>query len=148
LGADPAKPEALQAGLTSAARSNLDHALSLSLLEPPAPFDAALDTPKPQRRQRFPRHPRDPRCRPAAARCPSRMTWSCTFMLPRGHGSRLRAFGIDGALVIYNLGLGSGAYEDPYSIPNSYDHMLESVRLAVRELCRARPRPKRVALSG
>ena len=46
LGADPAKPEALQAGLTTAARSNLDHALSLSLVEPPAPFDAALDTPK------------------------------------------------------------------------------------------------------
>ncbi len=46
LGADPAKPEALQPGLTAAARSNLDRALSLSLVEPPAPFDAALDTPQ------------------------------------------------------------------------------------------------------
>jgi len=56
--------------------------------------------------------------------------------------------GIDGALVVYNLGLGSGAYEDPYSIPNSYDHMLESVRLGVRELCPMAAQPKRVALSG
>src|SRR6478752_985094 len=46
LGADPAKPEVLQSGLTTAARSNLDHALSLSLVEPAAPFDAVLDTPK------------------------------------------------------------------------------------------------------
>jgi hypothetical protein len=56
--------------------------------------------------------------------------------------------GIDGALVIYNLGIGSGAYEDPYSIPNSYDHMLETVTAAVRELCPSAAAPKRVALSG
>jgi len=148
LGADTAKPEALQPGLTTAARSNLDRALSLSLVEPPAPFDAALDTPK----------------RSVGSVAPGTRVIS----LPSGcrsvskpydlvvhfHGAPAvmeAAFehsGIDGALVVYNLGLGSGAYEDPYSIPNSYDHMLESVRLAVRELCPAAAKPKRVALSG
>jgi len=56
--------------------------------------------------------------------------------------------GINGALVIYNLGIGSGAYEDPYSIPGSYDHMLDSITAAVRELCPSAATPKRVALSG
>jgi hypothetical protein len=148
LGADPAKPEALHSGLTSAARGDLDHALGLSLTEPAVPFDAALDTPK----------------RSVAAVSPGTRVVS----LPAGcrsvskpydlvvhfHGApavmetAFERSGIDGALVVYNLGIGSGAYEDPYSVPSSYDHMLDSVSTAVRELCPAAAAPKRVALSG
>ena len=39
LGADAAKPEALRAGLTTPARSDLDRALGLSLSEPLAAFE-------------------------------------------------------------------------------------------------------------
>jgi hypothetical protein len=56
--------------------------------------------------------------------------------------------GIAGALIIYNLGTGSGAYESPYSDAASYDRMLDSVRVAVRELCPSAAGPSRVALSG
>jgi hypothetical protein len=145
LGADPAKPEVLQTGLTTAARSDLDHALSLSLVEPPAPFDAALDKPK---------RSVAPGSRVISLPSGCRSVSKPYDLVVHYHGAPAvmeAAFehsGIDGALVIYNLGLGSGAYEDPYSIPNSYDHMLESVRLAVRELCPTAAKPKRVALSG
>lgn len=145
LGADPANPEALHAGLTSAARTDLDRALSLSLTEPVAPFDAALDTPK---RSVAP----GSRVVSLAAGC--RSVSKPYDLLVHFHGAPAvmeTAFehsGINGALVIYNLGIGSGAYEDPYSVPGSYDRMLESVRVAVRELCPNAAEPKRVALSG
>jgi hypothetical protein len=148
LGADPAKPETLHAGLTRAARGNLDQALSLSLTEPAAPFDAALDTAK----------------RSVAAVNPGTRVISLPSgcrsvskpydLLVHFHGApavmetAFERSGIDGALVIYNLGIGSGAYETPYSEPASYDRMLESVRVAVRELCPMAAAPKRVALSG
>ena len=145
LGANPAKAEALHAGLTSAARGDLDHALGLSLTEPVQSFDAALDTPK---RAVAP----GSRVISLAAGC--RTVNKPYDLLVHFHGAPAvmeAAFehsGIDGALVIYNLGIGSGAYEDPYSIPNSYDHMLESITVAVRELCPTAAAPKRVALSG
>jgi len=145
LGADPAKAEALQSGLTTAARSNLDHALSLSLVEPPAPFDASLDTPK---------RAVAPGSRVISLPSGCRSVAKPYDLVVHFHGAPAvmeTAFehsGIDGALVVYNLGLGSGAYEDPYSFPDSYDRMLESVRLGVRELCPSAAKPKRVALSG
>ena len=145
LGADPAKPEALQAGLTSAARSDLDHALSLSLTEPVATFDAALDTPK---------RSVAPGSRVVSLPAGCRSVNKPYDLVVHFHGAPAvmeAAFehsGIDGAMVIYNLGIGSGAYEDPYSIPGSYDRMLESIRVAVRELCPSAAQPKRVALSG
>ena len=145
LGADPAKPEALQAGLTTAARGDLDRALSLSLTEPEAPFDTALDTPK---------RAVAPGSRVVSLAAGCRSVSKPYDLLVHFHGAPAvveAAFehsGIDGALVIYNLGIGSGAYEDPYSIPGSYDHMLESITLAVRELCPSAAAPKRVALSG
>ena len=145
LGADPAKPEALHPGLTSAARSNLDEALSLSLTEPVAAFDATLDTPK---------RSVAPGSRVVAISAGCRAVSKPYDLLVHFHGAPAvmeAAFdhsGIDGALVIYNLGIGSGAYEDPYSFPNSYDHMLDSITVAVRELCPSAAAPKRVALSG
>ena len=145
LGASPSKAEALQAGLTSAARGDLDHALGLSLTEPVQSFDPALDTPK---RSVAP----GSRVVSLAAGC--RSVSKPYDLLVHFHGAPAvmeAAFehsGIDGALVIYNLGIGSGAYEDPYSIPGSYDHMLDSITVAVRELCPLAAAPKRVALSG
>jgi len=145
LGADPTRAEALQPGLTTAARSNLDHALSLTLVEPPVPFDAALDTPK---------RSVAPGSRVISLPSGCRSVSKPYDLVVHFHGAppvmeaAFEHAGIDGALVVYNLGLGSGAYEDPYSVPNSYDHMLESVRLAVRELCPLAAQPKRVALSG
>ncbi|HEX3850199.1 MAG TPA: hypothetical protein VHW01_04485 [Polyangiaceae bacterium] len=145
LGAEPAKAETLHSGLTSVARGELDHALGLGLTEPVQAFDAAQDTPK--------------RSVAPGSRVVSLLNGCRTVnkpydLLVHFHGAPAvmeTAFehsGIDGALVIYNLGIGSGAYEDPYSIPNSYDHMLESVTAAVRELCPSAAAPKRVALSG
>ena len=145
LGADPAKPDALLSGLTRAARGNLDRALSLSLTEPAAPFDPALDTPK---------RSVAPGSRVVSLTAGCRPVQNPYDLVVHFHGapavmeSAFERSGIDGALVIYNLGIGSGAYETPYSEPTSYDRMLESVRVAVRELCPNAAAPKRVALSG
>jgi hypothetical protein len=145
LGADPASAEALRPGLTRAARGDLDHALSLSLIEPVTSFDAALDTPK---------RSVAPGSRVVSLLAGCRSVSKAYDLVVHFHGAPAvmeAAFehsGIDGALVVYNLGIGSGAYEDPYAMPNSYDHMLESVSLAVRELCPTAAQPKRVALSG
>ena len=145
LGADPAKPEALQPGLSRAARGDLDRALSLSLTEPAAPFDAALDTPK---------RSVAPGSRVVSLPAGCRSVSKPYDLVVHFHGApavmetAFERSGIDGALVIYNLGIGSGAYETPYSEPASYDRMLESVRVAVRELCPSAAAPKRVALSG
>jgi hypothetical protein len=145
LGADPAKPEALHAGLARAARGDLDQALSLSLTEPAAAFDASLDTPK---------RSVAPGSRVVSLPFGCRSVSKPYDLVVHFHGAPAvmeTAFehsGIDGALVIYNLGIGSGAYETPYSEPASYDRMLESVRVAVRELCPTAAAPKRVALSG
>ena len=145
LGADPAKPEALHAGLSRAARGDLDRALSLSLTEPAAPFDPALDTPK---------RSVAPGSRVVSLPAGCRSVSKPYDLVVHFHGApavmetAFERSGIDGALVIYNLGIGSGAYETPYSEPASYDRMLESVRVAVRELCPSAAAPKRVALSG
>ncbi|HEX3773050.1 MAG TPA: hypothetical protein VHV51_01230 [Polyangiaceae bacterium] len=145
LGADPAKPEALHAGLTKAARGDLDHALSLSLTEPAAPFDPTLDTPK---------RAVAPGSRVISLPLGCRSVAKPYDLLVHFHGApavletAFERSGIDGALVVYNLGIGSGAYETPYSEPNSYDHMLEGVSLGIRELCPSAAAPKRVALSG
>ncbi len=145
LGASPGKPEALQAGLTRAARGDLDQALSLSLTEPASPFDPVLDTPK---------RSVAPGSRVVSLPFGCRSVSKPYDLVVHFHGApavmeaAFERSGIDGALVIYNLGIGSGAYETPYSEPASYDRMLESVRVAVRELCPAASAPKRVALSG
>ncbi len=145
LGAHPAKAEALHSGLTSAARGELDHALGLGLREPIEPYDAALDTPK---------RSVAPGSRVVSLLSGCRAVSTPYDLLVHFHGapavmeSAFERSGIEGALVIYNLGIGSGAYEDPYSYPNSYDHMLESITVAVRELCPRAAAPKRVALSG
>ena len=145
LGASPAKAEVLHTGLTSAARGDLDHALGLSLTEPVQAFDPALDSPK---RSVAP----GSRVVSLAAGC--RSVSKPYDLLVHFHGApavmeaAFERSGIDGALVIYNLGIGSGAYEDPYSVPGSYDHMLDSITVAVRGLCPSAAAPKRVALSG
>ncbi|HEY2406205.1 MAG TPA: hypothetical protein VGI10_09390 [Polyangiaceae bacterium] len=147
LGADE-KPAALEPGLTRAAQTTLDQAVGLSLSDAPAHFDRALDEPK----------------RAVASVAPG----SRVIALPAGcrsvsgpynllvhfHGAptvmepAFERSGIQGALVIYNLGTGSGAYEQPYSDVGSYDRMLDSIRIAVRELCPNAAGPRRVALSG
>ncbi len=145
LGAHPSGAETLHSGLTSAARGDLDHALGLGLNEPVEFFDTALDTPK--------------RSVAPGSRVVSLLNGCRTVSKPYDllvhfHGApavvetAFERSGIEGALVIYNLGIGSGAYEDPYSYPNSYDHMLASITIAVRELCPGAAAPKRVALSG
>ena len=145
LGADPAQAAVLKSGLTNAARGSLDQALGLSLTEPVASFDAALDTPK---------RSVAPGSRVVSLASGCRVVSKPYDLLVHFHGapavveSAFEHSGIDGALVIYNLGTGSGAYEDPYSVPNSYDRMLDSITVAVRELCPAAAQPKRVALSG
>jgi hypothetical protein len=145
LGADSTSAPALQPGLTRAARGDLDQALSLSLTEPVKAFDAALDTPK---------RSVAPGSRVVSLPAGCRSVAKPYDLVVHFHGApsvmedAFEHSGLEGALVVYNLGIGSGAYEDPYSLPGSYDHMLESVTLAVRELCPTAAQPKRVALSG
>ena len=35
--------------------------------------------------------------------------------------------GIDGVLVIYNWGIGSGAYEDPFAAPGTFSQVIASI---------------------
>jgi len=145
FGTAPAKPDALRSGLTGPARGELDHAVGLSLREPPVPFDASLDTPK---------RAVAPGTRVISLPGGCRSVSKPYDLLIHYHGAppvletAFERSGIDGALVIYNWGIGSGAYEAPYEIPNSYDHTLESIRLGIKELCPTAAKPKRVALSG
>jgi hypothetical protein len=56
--------------------------------------------------------------------------------------------GIDGVLVIYNWGIGSGAYEDPFAAPGMFNQVLTNITNGVRELCPTAAVPKRIGLSG
>lgn len=136
--------EELGAGLMDPARVELDRTLSMAF-EEPREFDAALDTPK--RRVA-------PGSRVISLTAGCRAMEQPYDLLIHFHGAppvleaAFEKSGIDGALVIYNWGIGSGAYEDPFAAPGTFNQILTSITAGVRELCPTAAAPKRIGLSA
>ena len=136
--------EQLGAGLMDPARAELDRTLSVAFQEP-RDFDPALDTPV--RRVA-------PGSRVISLTAGCRAAQKPYDLLIHFHGAppvleaAFDKSGIDGVLVIYNWGIGSGAYEDPFAAPGMFNQVLTNITSGVRELCPAAAAPKRIGLSG
>ena len=143
LGGHAPAPQ-LSAGLMDPARSELDRTLSVSL-EEPREFEPALDTPK--RRVA-------PGSRVISLTAGCRAAAKPYDLLIHFHGappvleSAFEKSGIDGVLVVYNWGIGSGAYEDAFQAPGSFSQIIANITNGVRELCPNAAAPKRIGLSG
>jgi hypothetical protein len=143
LGGHAPAPQ-LSEGLMDAARTELDRTLSVSL-EQPRSFDPELDTPK---RRVAP----GSRVISMAAGC--RAAAQPYDLLIHFHGappvveSAFEKSGIDGVLVVYNWGIGSGAYEDAFASPGSFGQIVTNITNGVRELCPKAAAPKRIGLSA
>jgi hypothetical protein len=136
--------EELRSGLMDPARVELDRTLSVSF-EEPREFDPSLDTPK--RRVA-------PGTRVISLTAGCRAVQKPYDVLLHFHGAppvletAFEKSGIDGALVIYNWGIGSGAYEDPFAAPGSFNQLLAGLTNGIRELCPNAAEPKRIGLSA
>lgn len=136
--------EQLDAGLMEPARVGLDRTLSTAFDEP-RDFEAALDTPV--RRVA-------PGSRVISLTAGCRAAQKPYDLLIHFHGAppvleaAFDKSGIDGVLVIYNWGIGSGAYEDPFAAPGMFNQVLTNITSGVRELCPTAAAPKRIGLSA
>jgi hypothetical protein len=136
--------EQLNAGLMEPARAELDRTLSVTM-EEPREFDPSLDTPK--RRVA-------PGSRVISLLSGCRVAQKPYDVLIHFHGAppvleaAFEKSGIDGVLVIYNWGIGSGAYEDPFQAPGTFNQLMTSITNGVRELCPTAAAPKRIGLSA
>jgi hypothetical protein len=136
--------EQLGAGLMEPARAELDRTLSVALDEP-REFDVKLDTP----RRRV-----APGSRVISLTAGCRTVQKPYDLLIHFHGAppvletAFEKSGIDGALVIYNWGIGSGAYEDPFAAPGTFNQLVTNITNGVRELCPTAAAPKRIGLSA
>lgn len=143
LGGQAPAPQ-LSAGLMEPARAELDRTLGASL-EQHRDFDPALDTPK--RRVA-------PGTRVISLTAGCRAAQKPYDLLIHFHGappvleSAFEKSGIDGVLVVYNWGIGSGAYEDGFSAPGSFSQIVTNITNGVRELCPTAAAPKRIGLSA
>jgi hypothetical protein len=144
LGGNGAHDE-LRGGLLEPARTGLDRALSAAF-EQPRSFDPELDSP--QRKV-------SPGSRVIALNAGCRTVSKPFDLLLHFHGAppvveaAFEKSGIDGVLVVYNWGIGSGKYEDAFQSAGAFDALLTGIDAGLRELCpRASERPKRIALSG
>jgi hypothetical protein len=136
--------EQLDAGLMDPARVELDRTLSTAFDEP-RDFEAALDTPV--RRVA-------PGSRVISLTAGCRVAQKPYDLLIHFHGAppvleaAFDKSGIDGVLVIYNWGIGSGAYEDPFAAPGMFNQVLTNITNGVRELCPTAAAPKRIGLGA
>lgn len=136
--------EELRAGMMEPARVELDRTLSAAFDEP-REFDALLDTPK--RRVA-------PGSRVISLTAGCRAAQKPYDLLIHFHGAPAvleAAFdksGIDGVLVIYNWGIGSGKYEDAFGASAAFSQLTASISAGVRELCPGAAEPKRIGLSA
>jgi hypothetical protein len=136
--------EQLDSGLMDPARVELDRTLSTAFDEP-RNFEAALDTPV--RRVA-------PGSRVISLTAGCRAAQKPYDLLIHFHGAppvleaAFDKSGIDGVLVIYNWGIGSGAYEEPFAAPGMFKQVLTNITNGVRELCPNAAAPKRIGLSG
>lgn len=136
----------LASGMTKPAIAEIDQALGFGLAPKASAFDPALDTPKRQV-----------------------SVGSRVISLPNGCRTVSRPFDlvvhfhgaptsleptfersdIDAVLVILNLGIGSGKYDEAFRYGNSFDGLLERTKIALHDLCpNAVPTINRVALSA
>ena len=143
---DVPSPGTLSQGLTLPAFAEIDRALGIGLAPAAPAFDPKLDAPKrivtPSGRVAF--LPNG--CRTAARdfNLVIHFHGAPTAMEPAFERS-----GIDGALGIVNLGIGSGAYETALQYPGSFDEIVNRFTVAVREMCPGTTaKPRRIALSG
>ncbi len=56
--------------------------------------------------------------------------------------------GIDGVLLIVNLGIGSGVYEDAFQMPSAFNQLLANLNDVVHEMCPTSAGVNRIALSA
>src|SRR4051812_1489164 len=143
-GEAPAQP--LAAGMTRSAMAEIDQAIGIALAPKVAKFDASLDTPK-----RLVTTGGRVIYLPNGCRTVSRPF----DLLVHFHGAptvlepTFERSDIDGVLVILNLGIGSGRYDEAFRYPGSFDALLTRTSSALRELCpNAVSKPARVALSA
>ena len=139
-----APQQQLGSGLMDPARAELDRTLSLAF-EEPRDFDSRLDTPK--RRVA-------PGSRVISLTAGCRSTQKPYDLLIHFHGAppvletAFEKSGIDGVLVVYNWGVGSGKYEDAFGAAAAFGQLVTSISHGVRELCPTAAEPKRIGLSG
>ena len=135
----------LPVGMTTAARSEIDNALGISLTDAMTKSDAT-DAPVRQvtRQGRVVFIPEG--CRSVE---------SSYDLVVHFHGAPVsleptyERSGIGGVLAIFNLGIGSGAYEDAFAPRGAFEDALARVADVVAELCPGASRvQRRIALSG
>jgi hypothetical protein len=140
----PTQP--LAAGMTRPAIAEIDQAIGFALAPKVAAFDARLDTPK-----RIVTTGGRVVYLPNGCRTVSRPF----DLLVHFHGAptalepAFERSDIDGVLVILNLGIGSGRYDEAFRYPGSFDAMLTRTASVLQELCpNAVSTPARIALSA
>ena len=122
----------LSAGMTKPAIAEIDQALGFGLAPKPVAFDAALDTPK--------------RLVTTGGRVISLPNGCRTVSRPfdllvHFHGApsslepTFERSDIDGVLVILNLGLGSGKYDEAFRYAGSFDGLLQRTTMALNDMC-------------
>jgi hypothetical protein len=145
LGAGGTNAPSLPTGMTSAARSELDRALGVSLANE-AQHGASLAAPER-------RVTRGGRVVFIPEGCSS--VTEPYDVVVHFHGAppslepTFEKSEIGGVLAILNLGNGSGKYEDAFQLPGSFDDLLQRVSSVVAEMCPgASPKLRRIALSA
>jgi hypothetical protein len=136
---------ALSAGMTRPAIAEIDQALGFGLAPKVAAFDPSLDSPK--------------RLVTVGGRVVSLpngcRTVSHPFdLLVHFHGAptslepTFERSDIDGVLVILNLGIGSGKYDEAFRYPGSFDAMLARTTAALHDMCPKVSTVNRIGLSA
>ncbi len=140
----PAQP--LAAGMTRSAIAEIDQAIGQALEPKVAAYDPSLDTPK-----RLVTSGGRVIYLPNGCRTVSRPF----DLLVHFHGAPtalepiFERSDIDGVLVILNLGIGSGRYDEAFRYGGSFDALLTRTSMALHDLCpNAVSTPARVALSA
>ncbi|MGC4089808.1 MAG: hypothetical protein QM756_18370 [Polyangiaceae bacterium] len=143
-GAAASSAPSLPTGMTTAARAELDRAIGATL-EAPAPKGQAD---APQRRVTH-----GGRVVFIPNGCSS--VQKPYDLVVHFHGAptamepAFEKSGLGGVLAIFNLGIGSGAYEDAFQTPSSFNEMLGRVSTVVSEMCPgASMKLGRIALSS
>jgi len=132
----------LPAGMTSAARGELDRAVGLALVESTA--ESARSERRVTRGGRVVFIPEGCSSVESAYDLVVHFHGAPTAMEPAFEKS-----GVGGVLAILNLGTGSGKYEEAFQMPGSFADLVDRVGEVVREMCPGTSAPvRRVALSG
>ncbi len=141
---EPAPPKLAQ-GMTQPAIAEIDRALGFGLAPQAPPFDAELDAPR-----RFVTSNGRVVSLPNGCRSVSRPF----DLLIHFHGAppvleaAFERSGIDGALAILNLGIGSGRYDAAFQWGGSFDALLARIGVVIHDMCPTATTPRRIGLSA